>query len=134
MTRSFRTLLAAALCAGAFACGSVLSYSSQAQEVDLDKVFRCTDGAADVVKKCRETREVIMNNCTVCHTFAPIVMQQFEPEGWDSLLHRHVTGNRVNNLNESQVKAIRDYLVVNFNPSKDPPELPQALLDTWTSY
>ena len=86
------------------------------------------------MKACRETRDMLINNCTVCHTFVPIVMQQFEPEGWDSLLHRHVAGDRVNNLKATQVRTLREFLVSTFNASQDPPELPADLLATWTSY
>lgn len=103
-------------------------------DVDLDVVFRCAGKAPGPMKSCRETRDMIINNCTVCHTFVPIVMQQFEPEGWDSLLHRHVAGDRVGNLKETQVKTIREFLVSTFNTAHEPPELPEELLATWTSY
>ena len=105
-----------------------------ALEVDMDAVFRCTAKDAAVVKRCRDTRGVIMNNCTVCHSFVPIVMQQFDADGWDSLMTRHVSGGRVPNLPADQAKAVRDYLVANFNPDKDPPDLPEELLQNWTSY
>ena len=71
-------------------------------------------------------------NCTVCHNFVPIVMQQFEPEAWDGLFDRHRP--RVPQLGDAQLKLMRDYLVANFNPDLEPPELPEDLLKTWTTY
>ena len=100
----------------------------------MDAVFRCTAKEAAVVKRCRDTRGIIMNNCTVCHSFVPIVMQQFDANGWDSLMTRHVSGGRVPNLPADQARAVQDYLVANFNPDKDPPDLPEELLQNWTSY
>ena len=47
---------------------------------------------------------------------------------------RHVSGGRVPNLPADQARAVRDYLVANFNPDKDPPDLPEELLQNWTSY
>src|SRR5690606_35075253 len=84
-----------AFVAGAFAllCAAVLTpMAVQAQSLDLDQVFRCsaTDDAGTA--NCREARDLILNNCTVCHTFVPIVMQQFDTNGWTSLLNRHVGG------------------------------------------
>jgi hypothetical protein len=105
-----------------------------ALEVDMDAVFRCTAKEAAAVKRCRDTRGIIINNCTVCHSFVPIVMQQFDANGWDSLMTRHVSGGRVPNLPADQAKTIQDYLVANFNPDKDPPDLPEELLQEWTSY
>src|SRR5215510_8294013 len=63
-----------------------LDIRALALEVDMDAVFRCTAKDAAVVKRCRDTRGIIMNNCTVCHSFVPIVMQQFDANGWDSLM------------------------------------------------
>ena len=104
--------------------------NARALDLDLDAIFRCTAEDAGLVKSCRDARGLIMTNSTVCHSFVRIVKQQFKPEGWDSLLVRHVGGGRVPNLNPEQVKAIREYLVATFNADHPPPDLP---LD-WTSY
>jgi hypothetical protein len=131
MTRAVQGLFVALALVGAF---FFASKSLRAQELDLDVVFRCSTKGADAAKQCKATREMIIGNCTVCHTFVPIVMQQFEPSGWDGLLARHVSGGRVTNLKPEQIKVIRDFLVATFNTSNPPPELPQELLDNWTSY
>lgn len=125
---------AVAMAAILFGGQTSLGGPATSADVDLDVVFRCAGKAAGAMKSCRETRDMIINNCTVCHTFVPIVMQQFEPEGWDSLLHRHVAGDRVGNLKDTQVKIIREFLVSTFNMANEPPELPEELLATWTSY
>ena len=131
MTRSTRHYAAAAVIAAAtfFTPAAV-----PAQGVNLDEVFRCaaTDDAGK--GKCLEARNLIVNNCTVCHTFVPIVMQSFDAGGWTGLLDRHVQNGRVNQLSAEQIAAIHDYLSDNFNGSLPPPELPPELLATWTSY
>ena len=66
-----------------------------------------------------------MFNCTVCHVFVRIVRKQADPEGWDGTLARHRT--RVPQLTNEEFRAIRDYLVANFRPDLEPPELPDFL-------
>lgn len=77
-------------------------------------------------------RELLLNNCTTCHTFVPIVMLQLTKEAWErnSTIHRE----RVPSLTEADHRILYDYLKTNFNPNRPVPKLPQALLDTWTSY
>lgn len=122
----------------AVASGLLLSFSGQmpvafAQQLDLDEVFRCS---AETVSQedCLASREVILNNCTTCHTFVPIVMQGFDGNGWRGLLTRHVENGRVSQLSAEQVETLRLYLAENFNGDLPPPDLPPALLETWTSY
>ena len=114
--------------------GASLSLPAQAQSIDLDQVFRCAATEEAGTANCAEARDLILNNCTVCHSFVPIVMQQFDANGWTSLLERHVNGGRVNQLSAEQVAAIHTYLSENFNGSLPPPDLPPELLSTWTSY
>lgn len=102
-----------------------------AQNLDLDVVFRCAVGEAE---DCLAARQTILNNCTSCHTFAPIVMQAFDSDGWTGLLDRHVKNGRVDQLSAAQVQQLHDYLADNFNGDLPPPELPAALLESWTSY
>ena len=105
-----------------------------ADGLDMDQIFRCavpTDaGRAD----CLEARNIITNNCTVCHTFVPIVMQQFDASGWTGLLDRHVQNGRVDQLSAEQLAKLHAYLSDNYNADLPPPELPPELLATWTSY
>lgn len=113
---------------------ATMALPAQAQQLDLDQVFRCAATEDAGIANCAEARDLILNNCTVCHTFVPIVMQQFDSNGWTSLLDRHVGGGRVNQLSAEQVAAIHSYLTDNFDGTLPPPELPPELLSTWTSY
>jgi hypothetical protein len=104
-----------------------------AQQLDLDEVFRCS-GETVPAADCLASRDVILNSCTTCHTFVPIVMQSFDANGWRGLLTRHVENGRVSQLSAEQVETLRLYLAENFNGDLPPPDLPPALLETWTSY
>jgi hypothetical protein len=103
-----------------------------AKDLDMKKVFRCqaTDKAG--VAACDRARNLILNNCTSCHAFVPIVLQQFDVAGWGGLLSRH--RSRVPQLSDAQVAEIKAYLAANFNASLPPPDLPAELLKEWTSY
>ncbi len=135
MISVLRAALSAAVltvfCAGAVYVSHAVS---QAQEVNIEEVFRCSSPDDAGKSKCLEARNLIMNNCTVCHTFVPIVMQQFDAGSWQSLMDRHVGGGRVDQLSPQEVAEIRDYLTANFNPDHPQPDLPPELLETWTSY
>ncbi|MGE0653881.1 MAG: hypothetical protein AB7P12_19360 [Alphaproteobacteria bacterium] len=108
--------------------------AQDAGELDMKQIFRCNPTDLVPVARCDEARDLLMNNCTLCHIFVPIVISQFDSDGWWGLLARHVEGNRVDQLSKEQIETIHDYLTANFNPSLDPPELPPALLENWTSY
>jgi len=131
-TAKLSALLASLLLLAAFAAASAVR--THAQDLDLDQVFRCAATEDAGKANCAQARDLILNNCTVCHTFVPIVMQQFDGAGWTSLLDRHAGAGRINQLSAEQVTAIHDYLTENFNGSLPPPELPPELLSTWTSY
>lgn len=105
---------------------------AQAQDLDMDEIFRCAPTANVNAAQCGEARDLILNNCTICHAFVPIVLQQFDEPGWDGLFDRHA--DRSPQLTAAQTKKMVKYLAANFNPSIDPPDLPQELLDLWTSY
>ena len=77
-------------------------------------------------------RELLLNNCTSCHTFVPIVTLQMTKEAWER--NRNIHRDRVPNLTEDEIKVLYSYLESNFNPSRPPAKLPRALLETWTAY
>ena len=114
--------------------GGVLSMpvSAPAQDIDLHAIFRCTATDEKGRANCVEATQLILDNCAVCHTYGPIVLQQFEEGGWRSLLERHY--DYAPHLNKAEYEAMRVYLTANFNPKLEPPELPDALLSTWTDY
>lgn len=123
--------LAVAICTAAALPGG--PPAAQAQQLDLDEVFRCSEETV-TRDDCLDARDAILNNCTTCHTFVPIVMQPFDGDGWRGLLVRHVENGRVDQLTPERVEIMRLYLAENFNGDQPPPELPPALLETWTSY
>jgi mono/diheme cytochrome c family protein len=114
--------------------GGVVSMPSPtpAQDIDVNSILRCTADDPGGQLVCAEGRELILYNCTTCHSFGPIVLQQFDEGGWRGLLARH--RERVAQLTDAQVDTIRTYLTANFNDTMDPPEVPAALLEAWTDY
>jgi mono/diheme cytochrome c family protein len=128
----FRSAFASA-CAGLLACLPLLHpAAAAAQDIDLQEIFRCVDHAEVDEADCDHARSLILNNCTACHTFVPIVLQQFDAGGWRGLLDRH--RDRVEHLPDADVEAVHQYLTANFNEEFEPPELPPELLATWTAY
>lgn len=89
--------------------------------IDINKIFPPGPG-----------RELVLNNCTSCHTFVPIVILQMEKEAWERNRRDH--RDRVAGLNEEEVETLYQYVTVNFNPERPVPTLPKELLKTWTSY
>lgn len=129
---SYRVRLLIPALAIAIAATWLVRDGVRAQDVDLDVVFRCRPGEAVAPAVCKETREVILQNCTVCHTFVPIVMMQFDSGGWEGLLERH--RERVPHLSDPQIASLHKFLTATFNEEHEPPELPEELLKTWTTY
>lgn len=129
-------LLGAALAVGAAA---VLS-SVQAQFVDMSEMFPCewegvrglTDEQQEELSRCFLARELIINNCTLCHSFVPIVLQQFDEAAWKGLLDRHRP--RVGHLGDEEIETMHWFLAKTYNPDNPPPPVPPELLDDWTSY
>lgn len=77
-------------------------------------------------------REAVLDNCTSCHTFVPLVVLQMTPAQWqtNALGHR----DRVPLMSDADYKAAYDYLAANFNPDHPIPALPPDLLGFWTDY
>ena len=105
---------------------------AKAQDLDMKQIFRCTAKDKPGVEACDKSRKLILDNCTACHIFVAIVLQQFDKPGWDGLFERHK--GRAAQLNDAQLNEMKSYLVANFNPKLDPPELPPELLKEWTAY
>ena len=77
-------------------------------------------------------RDLLLNNCTSCHTFVPIVVLQMSKDAWERNSRDH--RGRVAALSDADFKTLYQYLIANFNPERPIPKLPPELLDTWTSY
>jgi mono/diheme cytochrome c family protein len=100
---------------------ALASGTGEAVRVDMDAIFPAGEG-----------RELVMNNCQSCHTWVPIVVLQMQEDEWYrwSLEHR----GRVPGMSDEEYETLHRYLVTNFNPERPVPELPPALLESWTSY
>ncbi|WP_455388593.1 hypothetical protein [Petrachloros mirabilis] len=77
-------------------------------------------------------REAVLDNCTTCHTFVPLVILQYGQAQWDLSARNH--RDRVPGMSDADFKAAYEYLAKNFNPDHPVPDLPRELLDTWTDY
>jgi hypothetical protein len=77
-------------------------------------------------------RELVLDNCSNCHTIVPIVTLQMEKDQWDRDARDH--RDRVPRLTDAEFRRLYDYLIANFNPQHPIPKLPKELLDTWTDY
>ncbi len=113
--------------------GSIAGQPARSQPLNVEEILRCAEEPVIGAAGCTDRREAIIGNCTLCHTFVPIVLQQFDRPAWGSLMERHVN-SFATWLSEAQAAEIVDYLATNFRPGLDPPELPPDLLNTWTAY
>ena len=99
-----------------------------AQDVDLEKIFICApDGpiGAQTPEQCLTARNVLLNNCTSCHTFVPIVKAQKSDDAWTSLLDGH--RERVLHMSEKDFEILGEFLRAHFNETEPVPQLPPAL-------
>lgn len=111
------------LCAAAW----IASAPSQAQDFDVNAVFWC-DASRDVKQspaECAATREVVLQNCTSCHTFVPIVKAQKSPDEWGAMLSTH--RDKIADVPGDEITRIQQFLAARFNPQTPPPKLPPEL-------
>jgi hypothetical protein len=101
--------------------GAAAAPEARSVSVNLDEIFPAGRG-----------RELLLNNCTTCHTFVPIVVLQMTKEAWERNSRDH--RGRVASLSDADFKILYEYLIANFNPSRPVPKLPEELLNTWTAY
>jgi hypothetical protein len=97
------------------------SSSNEPLRVDMDAIFPRGEG-----------RELLLRDCTNCHSFVPMAIAQKSREDWESnaLWHRE----QLPRVSDEEYDAIYEYLIENFGPDHVVPELPQVLLDAWSSY
>ena len=95
--------------------------SGQTYRVDMDQIFPPGQG-----------RDLVLNNCQNCHTWVPIVVLRMNETEWarSSMEHR----SRVEALEDHDFETLYVYLSSTFTPERPVPELPPALLETWTNY
>jgi hypothetical protein len=95
--------------------------SGKSAKLDMDKIFPPGPG-----------RDLVLNDCTNCHTIAPIVLVQMTREARERWARDH--RERVYAMTDEDYKILTEYLIKNVSPGKPVPQLPKELLDTWTSY
>jgi hypothetical protein len=90
-------------------------------KADVDKIFPPGRG-----------QDLVFRTCVNCHNWVPIVITQMTKEEWE----RNAKDHRARvGLNDDDFAYLYQYLTENFNPSRPvPTNIPQDLLDSWTSY
>jgi len=120
-----RATLAAALLA--LACLGLMPHARAQTQVDITKIIWCKDGqnGGQTMEQCAESRELILQHCTSCHSFVPIVKAQKTEAEWNAMLTTHRA--YVPNASADDLRKIREYLIAHFNPQHPKPELPPEL-------
>lgn len=105
----------------------LLSDARAQTQVDITKILWCQDGqnGGQTAEQCAQSRELILDNCTSCHSFVPIVKAQKTEAEWDALLASHKA--YLTNTSADDLARIRQYLIVHFNPQHPPPALSPEL-------
>jgi hypothetical protein len=103
------------------AASAQTSQDYQSGTVDLDKIFPPGPG-----------KDLILMGCTGCHSFVPLVIVRFNKEEWERNARDH--RDRVSSMSDADFATVYAYLEANFGPDSTVPDLPQELLDQWTSY
>ena len=77
-------------------------------------------------------RELVLSNCQSCHVLVPILILPMDEAAWrrNAVEHRE----RVEGLSDEDFDTLYAYLASTFTPDRPVPDLPAALLDTWTTY
>jgi hypothetical protein len=74
----------------------------------------------------------VLQNCTNCHSIVPIVLSQHDANGWQT--HRLNHENRVAGLTKEEKDLVWAYLIQNFQPGRQLPDLPPDMLKGETGY
>jgi len=91
---------------------------SSSLRVNLDEIFPPGQG-----------RDLVLGNCTTCHSFVRIVLGQKDRQRWEGIAIRH--RDRVKGLSDEQFTSLFAYLQDNFNDLKPEPKLPDWLRELW---
>lgn len=103
-------------------------HPATAQDLNIEEVFNCSpDGPLgnQTPEQCMAARNVLLNNCTSCHTFVPIVKAQKAEPAWNSFLSGH--RERVQHVSDDDFQLLGDFLKSHYNDTLPPPKLPPAL-------
>lgn len=89
--------------------------TSGVQKLNLDDYFPPGQG-----------RDLVLQNCTSCHSIAPIITGQRTKDRWLNVKSAHT--DKVGSMSDSDSTIIFDYLEANFNDTKPEPKLPDWFL------
>lgn len=67
-------------------------------------------------------RDLLLRDCTSCHSFVPIVTGQRPNDRWSSLKSDHK--DKASSVSESDYNTVFAYLIENFNNTKPEPKFP----------
>ena len=95
--------------------------AGKSSKLNMDEIFPPGPG-----------RDLVLSDCTNCHTITPIVLVQMTREARERWARDHK--ERVYAMSDADFKVLTEYLIENFSPGKPIPQLPKELLDTWTTY
>jgi hypothetical protein len=88
----------------------------------LDKIFPPGKG-----------QDLVFQACTNCHNWVPLLLAQLNKDSW--LQNKANHRGRVSGLSDADYDFLYDYLIANVNDKTAIPDnIPQELLDQWTSY
>ncbi|WP_173931763.1 hypothetical protein [Chelativorans sp. Marseille-P2723] len=99
-----------------------------AQGVDIEAVFNCSaDGplGPQTPEECATARELVLTNCTGCHTFVPIVKARKDDGAWNATLQSHRA--RLPEVSDEDYEKLAVFLKAHYNPENEPPQLPPEL-------
>jgi hypothetical protein len=90
------------------------SSGGQSGKINLDAILPAGKG-----------RDLLLNNCTSCHSFVCAVVGQRTVDYWETVKLGHK--ERVSSLSTDDVNTLFTYLETNFNDKKPIPQLPPEL-------
>lgn len=71
-------------------------------------------------------RDLVLRDCTTCHSFAPVIMGQRPKARWLSLKEDHK--DKTAGASEADYNLEFEYLMEHFNDTKPEPKLPDWFL------
>ncbi len=95
--------------------------SSSGPQLDLNKLIPPGDG-----------RDLVMDNCMSCHSIAPVLVSQKTAGEWEGTKNNHRAA--IAHLSDADYGKLFGYLIKNFGPDHQVPNLPPELLSGWTNY
>lgn len=100
---------------GAAPAAAASASPTSAKEPTINDIFPAGPG-----------RDLILNNCTSCHTYVCVVKGQKTAGHWEQIKTGH--RDRVPSLSDADYNTLFTYLGGNFNDIKPEPRLPQELV------